>query len=245
VGLARKAGSSPASGDTFETLTLGRTDGINHLVLREHVTDRHLAFKETVSKVHFLGGGTTIDLNFHQVCFLLTKLDQLDVSVSQNADNSTELLDAFQFGVLTVATVGLVLGETLGVLCEGLLLGVVPVFVEAAFDLIVQMLSPDGGKGTEALRGLDVSNKTNNAQWWGLDHGDGFNNFLLVDLGARLVRLTHDVSHTGLVAHKASKVAWFGLIVLGELAYASSVMVGSFSGKEPQGSVAWSLKLTV
>ena len=45
----------------------------------------------------------------------------------------------------------------LGVLGEGLLLALIPVLVESALDLIGEMLSPDGGEGTESTGSLDVT----------------------------------------------------------------------------------------
>lgn len=46
----------------------------------------------------------------------------------------------------------------LGILGEGLLLALVPVLVESALDLVAQMFSPDGGKGSQSTRSLDITN---------------------------------------------------------------------------------------
>ena len=45
----------------------------------------------------------------------------------------------------------------LGVLGEGLLLALVPVFVESSLDLIAQVLSPDGGEGSKTARSFNVT----------------------------------------------------------------------------------------
>ena len=62
--------------------------------------------------------------------------------------------------------------------------------------------------GSWSIGGLDVTGKTDDLEWWGLDDGDGFDDLLLVDGGAWLLGLSDDVSHTGLEAHEGSKVNW-------------------------------------
>merc|ERR1740117_178964 len=182
-------------------------DGVDHVVLGEDVADRDELLEEAMAEVDLLGDGATVDLDLHQVSLLLAELDLADVGVGKHTHDVAVLLDALQLGVGSITTLGLVLGRTLGVLGESLLLGVVPVLVESALDLVVQVLGPHGGEGTKAAGGLDVANQTNNAHGGSLDDGDSLDNFLLVDLGSGLVRLTEDVGHTGLVAHEGSEVA--------------------------------------
>lgn len=50
----------------------------------------------------------------------------------------------------------------LGVLGESLLLRLVPVLVESTLDLVAQVLSPNGGKGSQTTRSFNVTHKTNN-----------------------------------------------------------------------------------
>lgn len=45
----------------------------------------------------------------------------------------------------------------LGVFGESLLLALIPVLVESALDLVAQVLSPNGGKGTQTAGSLDVT----------------------------------------------------------------------------------------
>jgi len=76
-----------------------------------------------------------------------------DLGVRQDADDRAVLLDALELAGDGGAAV---LGVLLGVLGEGLLLALVPVLVEAALDLVAEMLSPDGGQGAQATGSLDV-----------------------------------------------------------------------------------------
>jgi len=245
VRLAWKSGDTPSGDNTFVTVTLGGTNGIDHFVHREDVRDRDLTFKETIAEVHFLGDGTTVDLNFHQMGLLLAEVDLFDVSVSQNTHDSAELLDSLQLRIFTIASLSLVLGKLVGVFGEGLLLGVVPVLVEATFDLFVQVLGPHGSEGTETFGCLDVSNQTHHTHGRSLNDRHCLNNLLLVDLSTWFVGLTQDVGHTGLVAHEGGEVAWLGGVVPGKFANSSTVMGCAFAREKSQGSVAWGFELTV
>jgi len=68
----------------------------------------------------------------------------------------------------------------LGVFGESLLLGVNPVLVESSLELVAKMLSPDGGEGSETSWGFNVTNNTDNNDWWGFNDCASFNDFLLV-----------------------------------------------------------------
>lgn len=71
VGLARKAGDTPTSDDTFITLTLSDTNDVNHLVLLEDCINRDFLLKELVAIVHLVGDSATVDLDLHEVGLLL------------------------------------------------------------------------------------------------------------------------------------------------------------------------------
>ena len=212
VGLPRELAGSPTLGDTLETVTLGDTDDVNHLVLGEDLVDRDLLLEVLDSPVNLLGGGAAVDLDLHEVGLLLADPDLPHLGVGDDAHNGAVLLDALEValdGLLAVSVL-------LGVLGEGLLLGLVPVLVEPALDLSAQVLGPDGGEGAETVGGLDVADNTDDDDGGGLDDGDGLDDLLLVHPGASTVKITDDVSHTGLVAEEGGEVRGLGDIVPGE-----------------------------
>ena len=120
-----------------------------------------------------------------------------------------------------------------------------PVLVEAATALLGKVISPDGGDGTEATRGLDVANHADDNHRWALNDGDSLAHFLLVCLGAWLVDLTGDVGHASLVASEGGEVAFLGCVILREGLDLTAVALATLAGKEPEGTVTWSFKLTV
>lgn len=159
VSLTGKLLGAPSGGDTVETVTLGNGNDIDHLVLLEDGVDGHGLLEELLAEGDLVGDGTTVDLNLHKVGLLLLEGSLSDLGVGEDTDDGAVLLDA-----LELAGDGgtLVLGVLLGVLGESLLLALVPVLVESALELVAQMLSPDGGEGSEATGSLDVAHKTNN-----------------------------------------------------------------------------------
>jgi hypothetical protein len=170
------------------------------------------------------------------VGLLLLNGSLADLSVGEHTDDSAVLLDALKLAG-DGGTGGL--GVGLGVLGEGLLLGLVPVLVEATLDFVAQVLSPDGGERAETTGSLDVTNDTDSnelerkalvfKQFFsshpqpggktyrrGLDDGNGLDDLLLVHLGTGTVKVTDDGGHTGLVAHGGSQVDGLLGVILGE-----------------------------
>lgn len=65
---------------------------------------------------------------------------------------------------------------------EGLLLGTIPVLVEAAFDFVGEVGRPNGGEGAETTGGLDVADDTDDDQWWCFHDCDSLYDLALVHL---------------------------------------------------------------
>jgi len=166
------------------------------------------------------------------VGLLLAELGLGHLGVDEDTDDGAVLLDALEVAVDLL----LVISVLLGVLGEGLffffwesesrgsettlqlfvylLLAVVPVLVEAALELVAEVLGPDGGERAEATGGLDVANDTDDDDRGSLNDGDGVDNLLLVHLGTRAVDLADNVGHASLEAEEGSEVAGLGLVVL-------------------------------
>jgi len=218
---------SPSLGDTLETLTLGGGKAIDHLRLLEDRVNRDLLLEKGDGEVDLLFNGSTVNLDFQNVSCLGSQRSLADLSVGKDSHNCRVLLDLGNLGV----DLSLGLDVLLGVLGEGLLLGSVPSLVEATSDILAQVSSEDGGQGSETLRGLDVTNNTNNDDGGCLNDGDGFNDFLLVDLGTGLVSFTDNVGHASLVTNESSQVRSSSGIILREGSDATLVVLGSLLWK--------------
>lgn len=161
VRLARKLLGTPTGSDTVETVTLGDTNDIDHLVLLEDGADLDGLLEEAIAESDLVGDGTTVDLDLHEVGLLLLERGLADLSVGEDTDDGAVLLDALELaGDASTAVVGVLLG----ILGESFLLALVPVLVEAALNLVAQMLGPDGGEGSETTGSLNVAHKTDNDQ---------------------------------------------------------------------------------
>jgi len=99
VGLAGKTGSSPTGGHTFVSLTLGDTDDINHLVFLEDRGNRDGLLKETNTESNFLRNVSSVDLDFHQVGFLLSDMDFTDLGVDQKTDDAATFTKTSEISV--------------------------------------------------------------------------------------------------------------------------------------------------
>jgi len=180
VSLSRKTSRTPTSGDALETLTLRDTDDVDHLVLLEDGRDGDRLLEQTNSEGDFLGDGSSIDLDFHEMGLLLPQLQFADLGVDQQADDCALATDAIEF---LVDGVPLLLGSVvLGVFAESQLLGRVPVLVKSSSDFFTQMLGPDGGQGAKTLGGFDVTNNTDGDHGRGFQNGHGFHDLFLVEL---------------------------------------------------------------
>lgn len=212
VGLPRQTRDAPPGDDTLEAMTLGDTDAVDHLVLVENAVDIDGALEETLGVLDLVRDRPAVDLDLHEVGLLLRNLDLTDLGVHKKANNCAMLDDPVELGI----DIGGTLGVLLCVLGESLLLRLVPILVEATFDLIREMLSPDGGEGAETVGSLDVADDADGNDRRCLDDADGLYNLFLVKFGPRLIDVAHNVGHARLVAHEGSEMARLRRVILRE-----------------------------
>lgn len=183
VGLARKLLGTPSVGDTLETVTLGDGNNVDVLILFEDGGDLDGLLKELEAKVDLVSDGTTVELDLHEVGLLLGETGLADLGVCEDTDDSAVFADTLE---LTSNGFAAVLSVLLGVAGEGLLLGAVPVLVEATLDFIGKVVSPDSGEGAETSGSLNIADETNGDHRRSLDNSDGFDNLTLVEFCDKL-----------------------------------------------------------
>lgn len=242
VSLAGKTSNTPTRDDTLVTMTTGDTEDIDHLVLREDRGNRDGLLEELLGPSDLVRDRATVDLDLNEVSLLLAETDELRLSVSEDADNLSILLHA---GKLAVNILVIRSGNAGSITVEGLLLGAVPVLVEAALNGLVKVRSPDGVEGTETAGSLNITDETNDDHGGSLDDGDGLDDLTLVKLRARLVDLTENVSHTSLEAHEGGEVGLLRLIIAREASHATAVVLSTLAGRETERAVTGLLELTV
>lgn len=243
--LSRQSRNTESRDHTLESLTLGNTDGVDVLVLAEHVADLDLLFEKIQTEVNLIGDRSSVHLDLLDHTLLLLDLALLNLGVADGTDGCTELLGPLDLSLHRGTTFPLHLLPPLLITGESLLLALVPVLVESPLASITQVTSEHAGEWPQAIRGLDVTDETDAYNWRGLQEGDGLADLLLVKPGARSLHVTDDVSHSDLVTHEAGQVRRLGLIILWPRLHLTVMMLRLHSWREGQASVSWAFELSV
>jgi len=225
MSLSWELSDTPSLGDTGETFTLGNTDNIKNFTVLENLVDFQFFLEVSFNEIDFVSSGAAVNLDFHQMSFFGSQIFlEMNLGVAKGSDGGAEFFDS-------VFVVGLVVlfGNVFG---ESLLLGSVPVFVHSSLELVGEFRSPNGGESSEPFDGFNVTDETDNFEWWGFDDGHGLDDFFLVESGIDSVDISGDVSHTGLETSESSEVWFLGWVIFWETSDLSSMLSGSLSWQE-------------
>lgn len=161
VSLAGKLSCAPTMSNSLETVTLGDSDDVDNFILLEYGSDIDWLLEQAVGELDLVSNGATVNLNFHEVGFLLAEACLANLGVCKDTDDGAVFADAFELASSRLAAI---LCMFLCVASESLLLGTVPVLVETTLDLVRKMGRPDGGEGAKTTGSLDVADHTDNDQ---------------------------------------------------------------------------------
>merc|ERR1712071_99573 len=87
VGLAGQLACVPTRSDTLESFTLGDTNDIDHLVLGEDRCNGYRLLQVLTGPINLLGNCSTVNLDLHNVRFLLALAKKFHLSVGNNSDS--------------------------------------------------------------------------------------------------------------------------------------------------------------
>merc|ERR1711879_614805 len=95
VSFPWQTGNAPTRDHTFVTSTFCDRNGINHLVLGKHITNRDVFLKELHSEINFICDATSINLNFHHMRLALTKVQRFHLGMGDKPHNLAIFKDHF------------------------------------------------------------------------------------------------------------------------------------------------------
>lgn len=241
MGFLLEMFNSESFDDSLESFTFGNSQNIQHFVALENRVNSDFFFEKVISEINFGGDISSVNLDFNDVIFLLSKVEEFHLGGGENSNNGTVFLDSVKLdvnGSAGFSIFGLVFRESL-------LFGGHPVFIESSESVFVEFLSPNGGEGSETSGGFDISDNSDNNHRGGFDNGDGFDNFFFVEFGTGFFNVSENVGHTSFESSESGKMDRGGGVISGERSTSTSVMSGSSSGSESKISVSRGFEFSV
>jgi len=121
VSLSWESGYSESLNHTSGSVSSCDSNGVNHIIVLEDLSNHNFFIKVIGSEVDFLLNRSTVNLDFEEVGFSLSEVELGELGHGQDSDYCAVLLYSFQ--VSLDGFLGFVVFfPSLGVLCEGLLL---------------------------------------------------------------------------------------------------------------------------
>jgi hypothetical protein len=89
MGFLLKVSNTESLDNSSNSLTLGNSEDIDHLILIENSIDLYFLFEKFVWEINFLGDGSSVNLNFNNVIFLLSEVKFIHLGVGNNSNYGT------------------------------------------------------------------------------------------------------------------------------------------------------------
>lgn len=207
MGLFGEMLSSVSLHDSLGSFSLSDSHDVHMIILLEHTVHSDFLFEQSSGEIHLLGHISSIDLDFHDVVLLLSEIQLVHLSSGNHSHHSSILLDSidFHFNRLVLLVI-----MFLGVLGESLLLAVHPVLVESSQSVLIQLLSPDSGQGSQSSGSIHISHHSDHSHRRSLNDGHSFHHFLLVQFGSSSVHFSQNVGHSCLESSESSQMTRLG-----------------------------------
>jgi hypothetical protein len=151
-------------------------------------------------------------LDFNNVVFLLSKIEEFHLGGGNNSNNRAVFFDSVEGnfnGFLFFGVFLLIFGESL-------LFGAGPVFVESSKGIFIKFLGPNSGKSSKSSGGFDVSDNSDNNHRGAFNHGNSFNNFFFVVFGSGSFNISENMGHTSFESSESSQMTRSASIIFRE-----------------------------
>jgi hypothetical protein len=168
--------NSESLDDSGNSLTLGDSQNVDHLILVKDRINFNFFFEESLGEIDFLRDVSSVDLDFDDVIFLLSEVQQFHLGVGNNSDDGAIFFNSVQFNV----NVSLGFSYVFLVFSESLLLRIAPVLIESSQSVSIQLISPNSGQSSQSSGSFNVSNQTNNNHRGSFNNSNSFDDFLFV-----------------------------------------------------------------
>lgn len=233
--------NSESLDDSLESFTFGNSQNIQHFIGLENRVNSDFFFEKVISEINFSGDVSSVNLDFNNVIFLLSKIEEIHLGGGENSNNGTIFLDSVKLDINGSARFGI-----FGLIFrESLLFGGHPVFIESSEGIFVEFLGPNGGKGSKTSGGFDISDNSDDNHRGGFDNGNGFDNFFFVEFGTGFLNVSENMGHTSFESSESGKMDGGSDVISGERSTSTSVMSGSSSGSESKISVSRGFEFSV
>lgn len=94
MSLSGELGDLPSLNDSCSSITFGDSADVNVFVVFKDLSNSDFLLELRLSPVDLLGNVSSVDLNLNNMSFLLSEVEEMDLSVSNNSDDSGVLLDS-------------------------------------------------------------------------------------------------------------------------------------------------------